>query len=50
MLSYFKLFVGRMDIKETDNKRLTHNLRRPFGIGCKLCKNIIQLHKVTAVG
>nr|XP_058959333.1 dedicator of cytokinesis protein 1-like [Pocillopora verrucosa] len=25
--------VGRMDIKETDSKRLTHNLRRPFGIG-----------------
>ncbi|KAJ7356302.1 Dedicator of cytokinesis protein 2 [Desmophyllum pertusum] len=25
--------VGRMDIKETDNKKLTHNLRRPFGIG-----------------
>ena len=24
-----------MDIKETDNKKLTHNLRRPFGIGCK---------------
>ncbi|XP_073238831.1 dedicator of cytokinesis protein 1-like [Porites lutea] len=25
--------VGRMDIKETDSKKLTHNLRRPFGIG-----------------
>lgn len=25
--------VGRMDIRETDSKKLTHNLRRPFGIG-----------------
>ena len=32
----FCVFAGRMDIKETDSKRLTHNLRRPFGIGCKL--------------
>ena len=33
---FFCVFAGRMDIKETDSKRLTHNLRRPFGIGCKL--------------
>lgn len=28
-----------MDIKETDNKKLTHNLRRPFGISCKWYRN-----------
>ena len=28
-----------MDIKETPSKKLTHNLRRPFGIGCKLQSN-----------
>lgn len=25
--------VGRMDIRDTDSKKLTHHLRRPFGIG-----------------